>query len=307
MLAETGEATERITEADLDWWLAMEPALDWIFAVTYAEGAPHEYVAAGHTGDLTGEDFVRAARVICTFGEPMKFYKDTRIYLTTPRGWKHWTMDSDVTRTGLINRGRAEHTYGVQNAPRTRAPASTPYDEIASFWDSTHAALEPEREAIANIVMQMTDGRKVRTLDIGCGTGLALDCELTNSVRYVGIDPSQAMLNVLVRKYPHLAGVHPMTFSDAITKQVLGATRFDLVLALGGAASYLTSEDFAQIPVHARGGIVLSAFAHGRSPVTQDLTEADLAAASTRLRVFAATNGGKLEHVGRFDIAIVQA
>lgn len=80
--------------------------------------------------------------------------------------------------------------------------------------------------------------RNVRTLDIGCGTGPALDLGITDSVRYVGIDPSQAMLNELVRKYPLLAGVHPMTFGQALERRVLCGTRFDLVLALGGSASH---------------------------------------------------------------------
>jgi hypothetical protein len=47
--------------------------------------------------------------VIHTFGVPMKSYRSTRIYLTTPMGWKHWTMDRDLDETRLVNRGRVEH------------------------------------------------------------------------------------------------------------------------------------------------------------------------------------------------------
>ncbi len=38
-----------ITKNDLNWWLSLEPELDWQFATTYASGAPHEYVVAGRT------------------------------------------------------------------------------------------------------------------------------------------------------------------------------------------------------------------------------------------------------------------
>ena len=120
-----------ITRDDLRWWLELEPQLDWQFATTYAEGAPHEYVVADKTPGLSQADVARAAHVIRTFGEPMKFYRTTRIYLTTPMGWKHWDMqggrisDAEVT---LINRGRVEHVYGVQNAPapaRVSSPSTT--------------------------------------------------------------------------------------------------------------------------------------------------------------------------------------
>jgi len=33
-----------ITRAGLNWWLDLEPELDWQFATTYADSAPHEYV-----------------------------------------------------------------------------------------------------------------------------------------------------------------------------------------------------------------------------------------------------------------------
>ena len=82
------------------------------------------------------DEAARAAHVIRTYVEPMKYYKETRIYLVTPMGWKHWDMqgesivDDSVT---LINRGKVEHIYGIQNMPRTvRAPIlrSQPIDAV---------------------------------------------------------------------------------------------------------------------------------------------------------------------------------
>jgi len=61
-----------ITQNDFNWWQEKILTLDWVFAVTYAEGAPHEYIS-DRTEDMTKADFERAARVIRTYGEPQKF------------------------------------------------------------------------------------------------------------------------------------------------------------------------------------------------------------------------------------------
>ena len=47
-------------------------------------------------------------------------------------------------------------------------------------------------------------------LDVGCGP-VAFDLELTTPDRYAGVDSSQPMLNMLVRKHPNVAAVYPMT------------------------------------------------------------------------------------------------
>lgn len=302
-------AHERITESDLAWWLTKIPTLDWVFAVTYAEGAPHEYVVGGRTHGLSEGDCERAARVIRTFGEPAKFFKKTRTYLVDASGWKYWDMaGDDPAQSGLINRARAEHVYGVQNAPRTQNHAFTPYDMVATYWDAEHSTTGEERDTIKALVNELTGGYgKSRTLDVGCGTGLTLDLGITESVRYVGIDPAQAMLNELVRKYPYLAGVHALTFTEAIERRVLGGTKFDLVLALGGSASYLNAADLAAIPENTTGHILLSVYAESETPVTGDLNKAQLEAARAAVRAFAVKHDGRIEHAGRFDIALVGA
>ena len=79
-----------ITRDDLNWWLELAPTLDWTFARTYAKTAPHEYIVESRTPGMEHADYVRAARVIRTFGEPAKFYNYTNVYLTSPDGWKCW-------------------------------------------------------------------------------------------------------------------------------------------------------------------------------------------------------------------------
>lgn len=303
MTLESTNATA-ITEVDLSWWREKIQRLDWVFAVTYAEGAPHEYIA-DRTEGMNLDDFVRAARVIHRFGEPQKFYKWTRIYLIHD-GWKYWTMNDDHRAVALINRGRVEHVYGVQNAPRTKSATTSAYDRIASCWDSAIGATADERSAIGRFTDEITSRyRKYRTLDIGAGTGLALDLRLTEPVRCTAIDPSQAMLNELVRKHPLIARVEPMTFAEVRKSRSLAGTKFDLVLALGGAASYLSDEDLSALPENSRGHYVLSTYAPGESPITGDLSEVELATARERVRQFALEHGGRIDHVGRFEFALI--
>lgn len=110
-------------DADLRWWLDLAPTLKWTFATTYAQSAPHWYVVEGRTPGLTHDDFVRAGRVIRTFGEPGKFYSMTNVYLFAngrlgPRTLKFWCMWSsppnDDTDPTLINLATTDRTYGPQ-------------------------------------------------------------------------------------------------------------------------------------------------------------------------------------------------
>lgn len=107
------------TAADLEWWLTLAPTLEWAWAKSYAETAPHWYVVLGRTPDLDRADYVRAGRVIRTYGQPGKFYSMTNLYLLTDdRGLKFWCMwssppqDYDAT---LINLARTDRVYGPQS------------------------------------------------------------------------------------------------------------------------------------------------------------------------------------------------
>lgn len=107
---------ESATPEDLRWWLAMAPTLTWTWARTYAESAPHWYIVLGRTDGLDRSDFIRAGRVIRTFGEPGKFYSMTNLYLyTEDRRKKFWCMWGDQPREGdadLINMATTDRTYG---------------------------------------------------------------------------------------------------------------------------------------------------------------------------------------------------
>ena len=84
-------------------------------------------------------------------------------------------------------------------------------------------------------------------LDIGCGTGRVLDLGLTTPDRYTGIDPSQAMLNALVRKqHWRPRRLLPARFEDVPLS--LLAPGYDLVLAIDVPLTEADRERIAMIP-----------------------------------------------------------
>ena len=66
-------------------------------------------------------------------------------------------------------------------------------------------------------------------LDIGCGTGRVLDLGLVAPERYAGVDSSQAMLNLLVRKHPKAAEVYPVDIRSALHSRKFTPGQFDWV------------------------------------------------------------------------------
>lgn len=224
------------TEKDLDWWLSLAPKMEWTFARTYADTAPHSYVVHSRTAGMTKPDYVRAAHVIHTFGQPAKFYNMTSIYLTSPDGHlKWWTMDRDLNETGLINQATTDRLYGVQNAPSTNSGIRTAYDEVATRYDDQHPITDDESGALTGLVAPFRSDYPTSVLDVGCGTGRILDLGLTAPDRYAGVDPSQPMLNMLVRKYPSVAAIYPMTIERALTDGCFTPGQFEIVTAYGSA------------------------------------------------------------------------
>lgn len=222
-----------ITSDDLNWWLETAAGLDWIWAKTYADTAPHHYVAESRTPGMSHDDYVRAGRVIHTFGRPAKFYGMTSIYLTSPDGrLKWWTMDSDVRRTGLINRATPDRLYGVQNAPATESGIQTPYDAVASHYDEQFPSSDRFVSDLREAVDSLRSEHPTSVLDVGCGTGRVLDIGLTTPDRYAGVDPSKPMLNQLVRKHPSVAAVYPATIEKLLSEATFTPGQFEVITVL---------------------------------------------------------------------------
>mgnify|MGYP000140967263 FL=1 len=77
------------------------------------------------------------------------------------------------------------------------------YDAIAAQYDSLHKDPKSLQEdlAIAGFLREyVAPGCKV--LDLGCGTGLLLELLALQPEDYLGIDPSEKMLEELQRKFP---------------------------------------------------------------------------------------------------------
>lgn len=245
----------RITQIDLDWWFDFAATREWTFAKTYAATAPHHYVVAGRTPGVTHEDMIRAARVIVTFGTPGKYYSATKIYLISPDGrYRWWTEDHHLTDATLVNRATTDLLYGIQNAPTTVSGTRTPYDEVATTWDADHPIADGEAAHVERLLADAHGPCPPHVLDLGCGTGRVLDLGLASPDRYAGVDSSQAMLNVLVRKHPRVAAIYPTDVRDALASRTFTPGQFDWVFL--DVALDLDSEQRAQAERLARRSVI---------------------------------------------------
>lgn len=248
-------AEVRITRDDLAWWLDFASTRTWTFAKTYAETAPHHYVVENRTPGVTHDDMVRAARVIHTFGQPGKYYSLTKIYLVSPdRRFRWWTEDNHFTDTTLVNRATTELCYGIQNAPSTVSGLHSAYDVVATAWDTAHPLASGEADHVQGLLADARGKYPPQVLDIGCGTGRVLDLGLTSVDRYAGIDSSQAMLNLLIRKHPKVAAIYPVDVRDALAAGTFSPGQFDWVFL--DAAVELTAHQFAQVEQMARLAVI---------------------------------------------------
>lgn len=237
-----------ITEDDYNWWLTTATSVKWIWAKTYAETAPHDYIVDGRTRGLDHGDFVRAARVIHTFGTPGKYYGITNIYLEDPAsGVKWWTMDAHVTETNLINRATTERLYGVQNAPVTWSGIATKYDAVATSYDRDNPISDSIAVEIKESLREVAGPYPPALLDVGCGTGRALDLGITPPDRYAGVDPSSPMLNQLVRKHPKVARLYPTTIEQALTDRLFTPGQFEFVTLMVDKNDTFADETLAAV------------------------------------------------------------
>ena len=74
----------------------------WIFAKTYADRAPHEYIVRGKT-NCGEEAFEDAVRYIRENGMTMYFWNHPQTYIYLD-GHLYWTMGEPVNEVNVINR-----------------------------------------------------------------------------------------------------------------------------------------------------------------------------------------------------------
>jgi len=112
-------STPAAVAADLEWWMILAPTLEWTWATTYADSAPHWYVVLGRTEGMDRDAFIRAGRVIRTYGQPGKFYSMTNLYLLSDdrrlKMWAMWSSPPEDYDATLINLARTDQVYGPQS------------------------------------------------------------------------------------------------------------------------------------------------------------------------------------------------
>ena len=153
-------------------------------------------------------------------------------YVYWGSAWKPINWPDGSPATQLINRRR--QTY------------QSPRDEVARCYDAGPCTPghDYERDAVCTLIEPYV--RQARSVvDIGCGTGFLLDRFEVPPALYTGIDISHLMLRRLVAKHPaHVDSVEVCSFEEWYPVQ-----RYDLVLGLFGAGSWILPEYLAKVPM----------------------------------------------------------
>lgn len=195
----------------------------WIFAKTMPK-IPHEYTLRKNWGN--DSDFVDVVNFIRSYGYVEHFAGRPYTYLDV-NGFSYWTMGAPVSETTLINRRKKDY--------------QTVYDKISETYDSLFSDLKYDAENRA-VLSYLPDIENKSILDIGCGTGLFLDYK--NPSNYTGIDISKGMLDKLIAKHPdQKKNVYQTSLGGFLTDK-----KYDLIIALFGVASYLSSSELKRIP-----------------------------------------------------------
>jgi SAM-dependent methyltransferase len=110
------------------------------------------------------------------------------------------------------------------------------YDQLAEIYDERYSNehCREENEQVAAWVREISADPVL--LDVGCGTGLALELELASLEKYRGIDPSAGMLQRFQAKFPGVDVVN-LGFEEAFDKDMLGEA--SVVISLFGSPSYI--------------------------------------------------------------------
>ncbi|MCY4503626.1 MAG: class I SAM-dependent methyltransferase [Alphaproteobacteria bacterium] len=190
-------------------------------------GAPHSYTLK-RTWE-SEELFVEALRKMRAVERVEELFGGRWYRRFTANGYKYWTMGAGLDHI-LIN--RAIHDTGFD-----------PYAAVADAYDLGIHRSRSEVERTQRIYDSVKIEPGADILDIGCGTGTLVDFRFTDIEpdRYIGIDPSRAMLGVFADKHPEFhRRLVRTSFEDYWPKP---GRKFDLVAALFGAPSYLADPD----------------------------------------------------------------
>ena len=229
-----------ISEDQIDWF---RDYIGECFWKPSKQKATHSYTVREWRPRADG-DFVKAVETIRTYGHPENFFSKIYIYLHVD-GYKYWTMGDLIDNTIIINRAPSNNFYGQQNAPVVnRTYDETIYDRLAPQYDKRYSDplyLLENTELFEKLHPYL----KGHILDIGCGTGLFLDYITWPRGYYIGVDPSQGMMNEFLRKHPYQTFIQ-MPFQEYADnyKQLFP---YDVAISLFGAASYIQDTYYEEL------------------------------------------------------------
>ncbi len=87
----------------------------WIFAKTYEQTAPHEYIVLDKVGNEYKDEFITIAQFIRNKGFKAMYYTRQGYYYKLDK-YYYWTMDNDVNDTNLINRAKLSDYELIDNS-----------------------------------------------------------------------------------------------------------------------------------------------------------------------------------------------
>lgn len=180
------------------------------------------------------------------------------------------------------------------------------YDTLADRYDARYLDEQYQREntEVAAIVKRFVPiTPDLRVLDVGAGTGLAVELGVTAYPNgYTAVDPSAPMLSRLLDKYPEARPINEP--AAGIPKNL----EFDLALALFGSASYFTPRELrylARLTRRNHATAIVMTYADGYFP---DYYETEPPQAPRARRALARMRGATFitSVSGNYDVWVIQ-